>query len=468
MRWLKGLYPHSWWLSYLSIGGLLIAIAVAGLLALGVNERVRGALVQAIQYDLEIEDRADDLKLAILDLRHYHRNIIFGGPSPRRIEDFETAYRRVLVHIDELDQLGIEAPNLPLPEGLREIAERYYANFQPAIPLYDTDRQAFELASDDGLWLLAEIEGEATRIERFGEREAADAIHGVEGAANSARTLLITKLIGHILIGAGLAYLIMRNLREQQGAAVELAHALRIKTDFIADMSHELRTPLTVLRANAEVALDLEGPCVHTDLLREIVRESERMTRLVEDLLFLARSDAGALPLEWELVNLRALLTELADRSSVLAREYGAEVYLDLTAEGRVQVDRVRIAQAVLNLVDNAAKYSTPGKTITLSSALSGSEVVIEVADEGPGIPEQDLPLIFERFYRVDKARVRKQGGVGLGLAIAKSIIVAHGGRIEAESALSKGTKMRCYLPMAAVPNPVRSSAGYLVIKDAV
>src|SRR5688500_5999016 len=126
MRWLKGLHPHSWWLTNVSIVGLLVAIAVAGLVALGVNERVRGALVQAIQYDLEIEDRADDLRLAVLDVRHFHRNIVFGSPSPRRIEDFETAYQRLLVHIDELDQLGVEAPNLPLPEELRQIAERYY------------------------------------------------------------------------------------------------------------------------------------------------------------------------------------------------------------------------------------------------------------------------------------------------------------------------------------------------------
>jgi two-component system, OmpR family, sensor histidine kinase VicK len=468
MTWLQGLHVRSWWLANMSIIGLLVAIAVAGLLALGINERVRGVLVLALQYDLEIEDRADDLRVAILDMRHYHRNLVFGGPSPRRLTDFETAYEQLLSHIDRLSQLGIDSENLPDEAELRENAEHYYIEFQPAIALYYDDPQAFDLASDDGLWLLAELESDALRFERFGEREAADALFGVEGAANSARSLLIAKLAGHILIGAVLAYLIIRNLREQRRAAAELAHALQLKTDFIADMSHELRTPLTVVRANAEVALGLDRTCVHTELLEEISKEAEHMTHLVEDLLFLARSDAGAVPLAQELVNIRSFLTELAERSSVLARGRGVTVQLELAGEGLVRIDRERIAQAVLILVDNAVKYSPVDKTITLRSALHGAEVVIEVEDEGPGIPEQDLPLVFERFYRVDKARTRKQGGVGLGLAIAKSIVTAHGGRIEAESVLNKGTKMRYYLPLVTTLQPMRSLTDHLVIEEAV
>ena len=468
MTWLQGLHVRSWWLANMSISGLLVAIAVAGLLALGINEQVRGVLVQALQYDLEIEDRADDLRVAVLDMRHYHRNLVFGGPSPRRLTDFEAAYAQLLSHIDRLTALGITDASLPPPTQLRQLAQHYYTEFQPAIALYQENPQAFDLASDDGLWLLAELESNALRFERFGEREAADALQGVETAANSARTLLIIKLVGHILIGAGLAYLIIRNLREQRRTAAELAHALHTKTDFIADMSHELRTPLTVLRANAEVALDLDRTCVHSDLLREIVQEAEHMTHLVEDLLFLARSDAGAVPLDQELVNIRAFLTEFAERANVLARGRGATVQLALTGEGLVRIDCERIAQAVLNLIDNAAKYSPLGKTITLSSALKGAEVMIEVADEGSGIPEEDLPLIFERFYRVNKARTRGTGGAGLGLAIAKSIITGHGGRIEAESVLNKGTRMRCYLPLATIPQPTRLLSDHSLLEDFV
>jgi signal transduction histidine kinase len=466
--WLKGFHPHSWWLANLSIGGLLLAIAVAGLIALGVNERVRGALVKALQYDLEIEDRADDLRIAVLDVRHFHRNIVFAGPSPRRINDFETAYQKLLSHIDDIQKLGIENSDLLEVHELRHIAEQYYTDFRPAIDLYDRDKKVFDLASDDGLWLLAELESDAARIERFGEREATDAILGVETAANSARALLIVKLVGHILIGAGLAYLISRNLREQREAAAELARALQMKSDFIADMSHELRTPLTVLRANAELALDLKRDCVHTELIEEIVQEANRMTRLVEDLLLLARSDADGLSLEWELVNLRAFLTDLAERASVLASQHGSVIHLDLQAEGLVQIDRVRIAQAVLNLVDNAAKYSPPQTTITLHSRIQGEDVVIEVADQGPGIPEQDLPLIFERFYRVEKARTRKNGGAGLGLAIVKSIVTAHGGYIEAKSVQNQGLTMRLYLPLATLPQVMRPLIEHPPVKNTV
>lgn len=469
MTWLQHLHVRSWWLANLSISGLVVAIAVAGLLALGINERVRGVLVQALQYDLEIEDRADDLRVAVLDMRHYHRNLVFGGPTSRRLTDLETAYAQLLSHIDRLTALGIEDMSLPPSTQLRQLAEHYYTEFYPAIALYHEDPQAFDLASDDGLWLLAELESNALRFERYGEREAADALQSVEAAANSARALLIVKLVGHILIGAGLAYLIIRNLGEQRRTAAELAHALQIKTDFIADMSHELRTPLTVLRANAEVALDLDRTCIHGELLKEIVVEAEHMTHLVEDLLFLARSDAGAVPLDLEIVNIRSFLTDFAERASILVRGRGAALQLALEGEGLVRIDRERIAQAVLNLIDNAAKYSPAGKKIMLSSMLKGAEVVIEVSDEGPGIPEEDLPLIFERFYRVDKARTRKTGGAGLGLAIAKSIITGHGGRIVADSVLNKGTKMRCYLPLATVPQSLHftfdhPSAGDIVV----
>jgi signal transduction histidine kinase len=464
MKWLKAWQPNSWWLANFWIAALLVAIAVAGLIAIGINDNLRDALVGALQYDLEIEDRADDLKVAILDVRHYQRNLVFGGPSPRRLDDYETAYEQLLLSIDELDRLGIEAPNLLTAVEFRQLAEEYHAGFAPAIEFYETDRQAFQLASDDGLWLLAELESEAHRIERFGERAAAAAVQDVEKAATTARALLLVKLAGHILIGLGLAFLIRRTLREQRETAAELAHALQMKTDFIADMSHELRTPLTVLRANAEVALNLEQNCVHTDLLQEIVLESERMTHLVEDLLFLTRSDAGAIPLEWETVSVGNFLTELADRGSILTRQYGADLYVDSVAKAMVRLDRARLAQAVLNLIDNAAKYSPAGATVTLRSRLVDvSNVTLEVADEGPGIPEEHLERIFDRFYRVDKARSRNGGGVGLGLAIAKSIVTAHGGRIEAESTPGRGTVMRVYLPVVTAVQVVRPLAERLV-----
>ena len=195
---------------------------------------------------------------------------------------------------------------------------------------------------------------------------------------------------------------------------------------------------------------------MHTELLEEIVQETKRMTRLVEDLLFLARSDFDAMPLEVEPVNIMPFFTELSERARIVAREQEASLHIELAATGLVWIDPAQIMQVVLILVDNAAKYSPGGEPVSLRSRVNGAELVVEVADQGPGIPEAELPLVFERFYRVDKGRSRKQGGAGLGLAIARSIVEAHGGRIEAESTLNKGTRMRFYLPLVTAPQLVR------------
>ncbi len=451
MRWL---HNRPWWTEGVSISGLLLAIAVVGLVGLGINARVKSITQRALEYDVELEDRGDDFRVAVLDMRHYHRNLVFAGPTRRGVADFEAAYLQLHARIDELDQLPVDDSPILRADTLRMVAERYYRAFHPAIDLFESDAQGFTTASDNGLVILAELESAARAIDTLGEERAEASLHGVEAAADSAQLVLIVVLAGLILVGVGLAYLIVRNSRERQAAATELAHALQLKNDFIADASHELRTPLTVLRANAEVALELERDCVHIELLEEIVQESERMTHLVEDLLFLARSDAGSVPLDLELIELETFLLELAERAHLLAQQHGAHLRRDLTVQGRVRLDRARIEQAVLILIDNAAKYSPEGKPVLLRSRLSGQEVLIEVTDEGSGIPAAELPLIFERFYRVDKARSRKEGGAGLGLAIARSIVTAHGGRIEAASQLNRGTQMRLFLPLLNAVQP--------------
>ena len=460
---------HGFWVESIAIIGLLVAIAVAGLVGLGINARVRSVTDQVLKFDIALEDRGDDLRVAVLDMRHYHRNLIFAGPSVRRLADLDAAYAQLLAEINQLEELGIDDLEVPSPEELREFAKHYYAEFRPAVERYHSDPDGFEEASESGLHDLVQLEAAAVEIHLFGEQRAAAALRVVEAAANGAQLVLIAVLGGLILVGAGLAYLIVHNRRDQQRASTELARALQLKSDFIADASHELRTPLTVLRANAEVALQLERGCVHTDLLEEIVREAEHMTRLIEDLLFLARSDAGAIPFDWELISVMPFLRELADRASVLAREHTAVLNTELTASGVVQIDRSRIEQVVLILVDNAAKYSHENKIVTLRSRIDGPELLIEITDNGPGIPEEDLPLIFERFYRADKARTRKQGGtgIGLGLAIAKSIVDAHGGRIEAQSTSHPGTTTRSYLPFAGAAQPGTQATDRLAVGEA-
>ncbi|MCB0084084.1 MAG: hypothetical protein KDE47_24265 [Caldilineaceae bacterium] len=365
----------------------------------------------------------------------------------------------------KVDITGLDSINAG---DLHRGAELYYNHFRPAIELYESDRTSFELASDEGLMLLAKLERDVRQVERYGEQLATKSVEDVENSVNHIRVLLIGKLIGYVLIGVTLAYLIIRILRAQQKVAADLANTLQIKSDFIADISHELRTPLTVLRANAEVALDLERACVHTELLEEIVRESSHMSHMVEDLLFLARSDAGALPYDWEIVYVPSLLRELAERGNVLARQYGAHVHIGPMTEGKVRIDRTRLIQAILILVDNAAKYGPTGNIITLCATKMGGEVQMEVQDQGPGISEEHLAKIFDRFYRMDEARAHKRDGSGLGLAIAKSIITAHGGRIEAESVLQQGTIIRCYLPLLKAPASVQLPAEPALTQNAV
>ena len=449
----KGQAPQTAWrLAVFSMAGLLLAIAAADLLGLGIIARVRTIAEQAVTVDVALEDRGDDFRVAVLDMRHYHRNIIFAGPSRRGLADFDTAHAVLLVQIDRLEEVVVDEPSLPSPQWLREQAQQYYDDFRPAIDLYATDSRAFTRASDDGLLRLAELSDAAREIDHLGEQRAATALQSVEHETSRAQWALLAMLGGLTLAGGAFIYLSIRNVREQQHTSAQLAGALKLKNDFIADASHELRTPLTVLRANAELARSLENdPELQSELLDEILQESDRMTGLVSDLLFLANSDAGSLPLQIDLVEIAPFLTELSDRAGTLARERGVTLRTTLQARGLAEIDSARIEQAIMILVDNAGKYSPAESVVVLRSAIQGDEIVVEVQDGGMGIPPAELPHIFERFYRVDKARSRRQGGSGLGLAIAKSIVEAHGGRISAESALGRGTTMRVVLPRVRV-----------------
>lgn len=448
MSWLRQPRIEPWRIANVSVGGLLIAIVVAGLLGLVINERVKHVTDRALEYDIELEDRGDDVRVAVLDVRHYHRNILFSGPSRRGSADFEGAYFRLREQISRLARVESAYPEVVRMDRLHRLADEYYSDFRPAIDAYDTNPSAFTAASDEGLAMLSELELAARDIDHFGEQRAAASLRTVDQAADTARFTLLSVLGGSVLLGMGLAYSTLSRVRQQQQTAQQLADALRAKNAFVADASHELRTPLTVLRANAEVALEIDPESVQSELLGEIVRESERMTHLVEDMLMLARSDSSPLPFQIEAVGLEGFFAQLVERARTLAHDRGASLELDLSATGSAEFDRSRIEQVVFILVDNAAKHGPTGGSISLGSQVQSSKLKVEVMDRGPGIPESDLPLIFERFYRVDKSRTRKEGGVGLGLAIARSIIEAHGGWIEALNRPEGGSILRFYLPM--------------------
>jgi signal transduction histidine kinase len=245
------------------------------------------------------------------------------------------------------------------------------------------------------------------------------------------------------LVGIGAVLLV----REGRRLLTVAADAARSKDDFIADASHELRTPLTVLRGNAEQALAL-GAETPRDLLEDIAGEAIRMSRLVDDLLLLARSDAAALPLALERVDGEPFLAEVAARAQALVGT-PSKLTVDIAADGALEVDPARLEQAILILIDNAAKYGRPDGRIELTTVERDGHLLLSVRDDGPGIPADALPHIFERFYRVDRTRARSSGGAGLGLAIAKSIVLAHGGQIQVDSLVGRGTTMTISLPLA-------------------
>jgi two-component system OmpR family sensor kinase len=218
---------------------------------------------------------------------------------------------------------------------------------------------------------------------------------------------------------------------------------------FTADASHELRTPLAVILSQVELALSRprEGPA-YRDSLEACGRAARRMKALVDDLLTLARADSGKLELRVEPIDLGgiaecsvALLEPLADERGVRIRREISPVPMDGDLE--------RLGQVITNLVSNAIQYTQPGGEVVISARCQGGSALVTVEDTGVGIPENDLPLVFDRFHRVDSARSRGSGGSGLGLAICRSIVEAHGGAISVTSTLDRGSRFTVTIPLA-------------------
>lgn len=251
-------------------------------------------------------------------------------------------------------------------------------------------------------------------------------------------TLSLTGMVGWIL--GGLAMQPVRRSYEQLQR-------------FTADASHELRAPIAAILSNAQVGLlappeDLQQP---RQRLENIVTQSKYMSALVANLLFLARHQGKLNPQDTTKIDAIALLNPLAERYGVFARSKNLAFQVNLPSNApNIDGDRDLLQQALGNLLDNAIKYTPVGGTVILNLEIKTREILITVRDTGIGIPDPDLPQIFDRFYRVDKARTRQTGGFGLGLAIAQQIVLAHRGRINVESHLGKGTTFRVYLPLSA------------------
>ena len=227
----------------------------------------------------------------------------------------------------------------------------------------------------------------------------------------------------------------------------ELRRLERVRRDFVANVSHELRTPLTSIKAMAETLL--EGArldeAVAPRFLQTIMRESDRLVRLSSDLLDLSRVEA--LGIEKRPIDLASLVSDVVTRLSAQAEKADITLANSIRTSLDVSADRDEMAQVLVNLLDNAIAYSPRGGVVTFSALETAETVTISIADTGIGILSHDIPRLFERFYRADKARSRASGGTGLGLSIVKHIVENHGGTVKVESEYNKGSVFSFTLP---------------------
>jgi heavy metal sensor kinase len=229
-----------------------------------------------------------------------------------------------------------------------------------------------------------------------------------------------------------------------------IEHSFRHVNRFTADASHELRTPLTVLRGELETLArrsDIPGDARET--IESALEETERLAKIVESLLAIARLDAGEALMTRERVDLAELAANTVDQMRLLADDKRIALNCVAQSPAHVEGDPSRLKQIIVNLVDNAIKYTAEGGAVEIRVASRDGSALIEVEDSGIGIPPEALGHVFERFYRVDKARSRQMGGTGLGLSIVKSICKAHGGLISAESSDGRGSRFTVELPLA-------------------
>lgn len=241
-----------------------------------------------------------------------------------------------------------------------------------------------------------------------------------------------------------MAFQLMTTLEE-----IKKSEALR--REFVANVSHELRTPLTSIRSYAETLTDTSDIPreMENDFLHVILNESDRMTKIVQDLLELSRFDVGSSKLVLEEFSLTRSIRDVYDAIALGAKKYGHTVSLELPEDlPEITGDKVRVEQVLMNILTNAVKYTPENGIITVTCGRLEDQVWVSIKDNGIGIPPEDLSRIFDRFYRVDKARSRESGGTGLGLSIAREIVIRHDGDILIESVFGEGTTVTVQLPI--------------------
>jgi len=279
--------------------------------------------------------------------------------------------------------------------------------------------------------------------------------------------------LGTLVVLGPVAWWLQRRLQERDADLSELAAAAELleskladagserdrlreilasRNELVANVSHELKTPLTAIRGSAETLEDgaMAKPEVGRRFTGRILEQCERLEDLLRDLLTLSRLESRPQPLAREPLDLAGVARHAIGVLAPRAVERDVDLRLATAAVPRVDGHRGELERLFLNLIENAIKYNHPGGEVEVRLRGEGSEAVIEVVDNGIGVPDDALERIFERFYRVDKGRARRQGGTGLGLAIVKHVARHHGGRVEVESRLGEGSTFRVRLPAAA------------------
>jgi two-component system phosphate regulon sensor histidine kinase PhoR len=222
------------------------------------------------------------------------------------------------------------------------------------------------------------------------------------------------------------------------------------RREFVANVSHELRTPLSLIKGYVETLLDgaISDPELSAKFLQTIERHSNRLTNLIEDLLTISRLESGQITLQLRTVPLRPFAAALISELQARARERGTTIVNEIPEGLAGRADPDRLEQVLVNLLENAVKYGRAKGHVTVQGRAADGHVELCVADDGPGIPAEARERVFERFYRVDKARSRDAGGTGLGLAIVKHIVQSHGGKVWVESEPGKGARFHFTLPV--------------------
>lgn len=457
MRWLPTTLRMRLTLWYATALTVILVLYAAGVYAF-VQHNLYVELDRQVNEDFEAAEaslRVGNIQQWLDGNHHEHEQE--GTASWGSVWDGEGKLLYHRVPVDRLALPAVSTPpvrrsepaTIPLTDGemVRQVVGPYVVEERPVVIAVARSENRVRHGLNELLLILLVGLPIAVGLAGFGGWFLAGrALHPVKRMAAEARTISAERLSKRLPVAAkdelgSLATVFNETLARLEKSFGEMRR-------FTADASHELRTPLTAMRSVGEVGLkESRDEPAYRAIIGSMLEEVDRMSRLVEGLLTLARADGTGVRLNTERVDLEDLAREVATYLEALAEEKGQRIVVESAGEVPVEVDRTVFRQALVNLVDNAIKYGPRGSSVLIRvSEPAPSDAILEVVDSGPGIPDEHRQQVFERFYRVDESRARELGGAGLGLAIARWAVEIHGGRIELETEPGKGSLFRIIL----------------------